>query len=742
MNMKSFNGSARRRGTTIAAAALSVALVAPFVHPVVAPQDAALAAAQQAGTSAPAPATDPTKLIEADAIANGYVSKSIDLTNAFATLSGTVGIAETTGSTTLKNTDGVGINDVTVYMQFKDADGVISPIYTAKSANLDGKDGQYAFDLRKKDAEGNVLKHPNSPVGGKEYSFIDVNGKPHIFRAATGQQYRVWTDTPLKNENTGNDLTYIRQAGGGVPGAWTDSHDGSANGAFFLDGTNQQRTAIFLREQAPSVADDSYMKSPNFSMDDKGYEKPVAWMTPYTFTGRVWTDAEGGPDRNETGPLYWWEGDLPIEGAKVYASVLSDEGIAEYKRLGINKLPYREQAEATKNMILDMRANGKEPILKTVGATTDAEGRYTIRMGEDVGSRPADYTYIWAENDGKVLNSFSGFPTPVFQAANGNSGQNPNSDGAVGIVSFAKQRWYNVNFAEVKQQIAKLNITNYDSNLNPADIPAGGEKLEDAQLELTGELPPFKGNKIVWVGPNGKQIKECPVANLADAKNCSLPATDFQTPGTYNAQLVNAYGVVLAQDSFVAIDKDRNNGQFEPAYEKATAPQGKSTTVPAPKDPAQALPEGTAFQQVEDITTPDGKEIAAPDWIKVNPEDGSIQVTPSAETPVGEYTIPVLVTYPDGSRETIEATVTVEKADDPEAKTAEELTPKYEDGSAKPGEDATVPAPTFTDEDGKDTKAPEDTKFTKGEGAPEDAKVDETTGEITVPVSEDAKPGD
>ena len=35
----------RRRGTTIAAAALSVALVAPFVHPVVAPQNAAVASA-------------------------------------------------------------------------------------------------------------------------------------------------------------------------------------------------------------------------------------------------------------------------------------------------------------------------------------------------------------------------------------------------------------------------------------------------------------------------------------------------------------------------------------------------------------------------------------------------------------------------------------------------------------------------------------------------------------------------
>ena len=46
MNKKHIMRTAvRRRGTTIAAAALSVALVAPFVHPVVAPQNAAVAAA-------------------------------------------------------------------------------------------------------------------------------------------------------------------------------------------------------------------------------------------------------------------------------------------------------------------------------------------------------------------------------------------------------------------------------------------------------------------------------------------------------------------------------------------------------------------------------------------------------------------------------------------------------------------------------------------------------------------------
>ena len=46
MNMKEIKRTAvRRRGTTVAAAALSVALVAPFVHPVVAPQNAFTASA-------------------------------------------------------------------------------------------------------------------------------------------------------------------------------------------------------------------------------------------------------------------------------------------------------------------------------------------------------------------------------------------------------------------------------------------------------------------------------------------------------------------------------------------------------------------------------------------------------------------------------------------------------------------------------------------------------------------------
>ncbi|MGJ4078677.1 YPDG domain-containing protein, partial [Corynebacterium macclintockiae] len=722
------------------AAAGAVLALATTGTVVVQTQVAPAAVAQTSGTVAATPVTDPTKLIEADGIANGYVENRTGMTNAFATLSGLVGLKETSASSSLAGT--MGVNDVTVYMKFKDVDGTISPIYSTKSHQLGNTAGNYVFDLRAKDEEGNVLSHPDSPVPGGEYSFVDAYGKPHIFRAQRGQEYRLWVDSPLKNEETGNDLGYVRQAGGGVPGAWAPVTQGTANGAFYLEGTNMQRTGVFLEERAPSVDENSYMVSPEFSMDEEGWHKPGlgADVPRYSYFGRVWSDAEGGPDRNETGPLYEWEGDQPIEGAKVYASVLSDAGIAEYERLKIADKPYREQAAATKAMIENMRANGKEPILKTVGAVTDAEGRYTIRMGEDIGERIKNYTYIWAENNGKVLNSFSGFPTPVFQKVNANSGENPNWGGDVGIPSHAKHRWYNINFAEVQADIANLDIVNYDSYLNPADLPEGINNLEPAKVKLTGALPFSGDSKIRWIGPDGKQIgDDCAVDTLADAANCSLAPEDFNKPGTYVAQLVNAYDVVVGQDSFIAVDKVRQNGELEPQYKDATAPTGEKTTVDAPKDKdGKEIPEGTTFEPGGQVTDPDGNKIDKPEWITVNP-DGSIVVEPPKDAKTGDYKIPVLVTYPDGSRETIVAKVKVTDAKDKDAATFE---PGYEDGSGKPGEDVTVPAPEFKDKDGKDTTAPEGTKFTPGDNAPEGVKVDPNTGAVTVPVPADAKPGD
>lgn len=78
MKVKNFNGTVRRRGTTIAAAALSVSLIAPFVHPIAAPQTAAVAQAQDASASETA---GDAKIIDADAIASGQVTRASNLTD-------------------------------------------------------------------------------------------------------------------------------------------------------------------------------------------------------------------------------------------------------------------------------------------------------------------------------------------------------------------------------------------------------------------------------------------------------------------------------------------------------------------------------------------------------------------------------------------------------------------------------------------------------------------------------------
>ena len=57
--------------------------------------------------------------------------------------------------------------------------------------------------------------------------------------------------------------------------------------------------------------------------------------------------------------------------------------------------------------------------------------------------------------------------------------------------------------------------------------------------------------------------------------------------------------------------------------------------------------------------------------------------------------------------------------------------PTYKEVEGKVGEVATTEAPTFTDADGKATKAPEGTKYTLGDKAPKGATIDEKTGKVT-----------
>ncbi|MDK8824254.1 YPDG domain-containing protein, partial [Corynebacterium coyleae] len=178
----------------------------------------------------------------------------------------------------------------------------------------------------------------------------------------------------------------------------------------------------------------------------------------------------------------------------------------------------------------------------------------------------------------------------------------------------------------------------------------------------------------------------------------------------------------------------KDNEKYDPEYKGGNGKPGEDAKVPAPEFKDK---DGNPTEAPDAKFTP-GEN--APDGAKIDENTGEITVTvPEDATPGDKITVPVEVTYPDGTRDNVDVTVTVT---DPEAKDNETFEPGYEDGSGKPGQDAKVPAPEFKDKDGNPTTAPDGTTFKPGDNAPGGVKVDENTGEITVTIPEDAKPGD
>ncbi|WP_306589045.1 YPDG domain-containing protein [Corynebacterium striatum] len=181
----------------------------------------------------------------------------------------------------------------------------------------------------------------------------------------------------------------------------------------------------------------------------------------------------------------------------------------------------------------------------------------------------------------------------------------------------------------------------------------------------------------------------------------------------------------------------KDSESFDPKYKDGSGKPGDDVTVPAPTFTGK---DGNATEAPKDTKFAPGAD--APVGVTVDETTGKITVPiPKDAEPGSKITVPVEVTYPDNSKETVEVTVTVEKPDAPVEADKDKFDPKYKDGSGKPGDNVTVPAPTFTDKEGKETEAPKDTKFAPGAGAPDGVKVDETTGKITVPIPKDAKAG-
>ncbi len=713
-------GTVRNRGISIAAAAVTAALVAPAISPVApnvlpaahAQEDAPAPAGDGAAPANPAPTEEPAEIngqqaIWADAIANGYVKSVTDLQTNDNVLSGRAFEVSQRGNAAGSRLPQVPAG-TTVYMQWIDTDGLVSPYYAAKvsdgetlrGAKAQGGPGSYAFDLRE--------------------PWIDANGVERKYEARKGQKYRLWIPA---YERDGVKYHMIRQADPLMPGAFVDTTD-VGNGSTYYLNHNKQFTRI-LMGQVPQV---DLMTRPRDEWQDgtiKGEDGQPVVLTGLlpgkeyknTVSGTVWKETGLGADRANmaTGPNYTLGSDFLFSDATVVFSKLTPEGFAEYDKV-VNSLPEEQRTEAAMQFLKEH----PEAIAYTYYTKTNKDGQYTIQLPE--GAIPdglaSSIDDIWMgvlDEKGNPIGGYSPWMVPQFhnprvfetlRPGDPNNVQIPVVNGPTTVGN----KLTSIAFATLPGYDAYLEITNYDTSDRPA---APGD---EAKLELYGTLPPLD-SWIEWRDPNGNIVKggpdQCKIVNGSLGECATFRVPDDAEPGTiYTAYLVNGTATDkndIAADSFIVAGKQ--NSEFEPEYEKTPAPQGQETTVPAPKDKdGKDLPEGTKFTKPDSPETkvigPDGTPIDEfPGELKIN-EDGSIVVTPKDDAPLGEYKVPVLVTYPDGSKETIYAPIEVTK--NPTASSDYKVA--YDEAKGQPDTDIKATPKSV----GKDA-LPEGTTYAQGE---------------------------
>ncbi|AZA14494.1 Rib/alpha-like domain-containing protein [Corynebacterium choanae] len=153
-------------------------------------------------------------------------------------------------------------------------------------------------------------------------------------------------------------------------------------------------------------------------------------------------------------------------------------------------------------------------------------------------------------------------------------------------------------------------------------------------------------------------------------------------------------------------------------YETGKGTPGSEVTISTPTNPAKVTPPaGSTYAKDETADIPE--------WVTVN-SDGSI----TAQVPggfTGDVKVPVVVTYPDGSQDTITATITITA---PEASV---VNPDWNDASTPAGKPVDLP-----NDGGKVVPGTSVTVPSKNGSA----ELDPDTGVITVTPDGDAKPGD
>ncbi|MBE6468883.1 MAG: YSIRK-type signal peptide-containing protein, partial [Coriobacteriaceae bacterium] len=521
----------------------------------------------------------------ADAIAHGYVSESIDLTNAKYTLSGKVLVimGGTASSGDMVSTSDPGAPDGTVvYMQWRDTDGWVSPVYRAVTHTLDqGEEdnerestrGTYAFEV------------PDE---------VDMNGKVRSWRAQPNTFYRVWcepqyrTYTPALEHDTGNVLVPLRY-GGARSDKWT--RVATAGGAVQLIGTNVQKVGIFMTElplekidALGNPAGENYMKATGDKLieDTQGFDSTPLLGNKNSISGHVYF--ETGDKAGDTGTLTVNHvGDPIAAGYKVFMTVLTEEGKDAVEKIEVGSNAERLIAN---KQIKDLIKAHPEYIEATYWTYTNEDGNYTLRATKENTAFDRDYLYMWVEDpaNGQIKPAFSAFVAgPRFVRYNENgTGWEPTPLATSGVGGVAA----NVDFGISVADFATLDVLNY-SNTNPANVGDTVKIKVDGSMHL---------DTVIKIMHDGKQVgADIPVTvdNLVDPYSWVVP--EGAEGGVYVAELHSA-GNVLAADSFMVVADDADGDGDPDPVDPDTGNDGDAddpTKKVDPDDPNTPEAEGT-----------------------------------------------------------------------------------------------------------------------------------------------------
>ena len=204
-------------------------------------------------------------------------------------------------------------------------------------------------------------------------------------------------------------------------------------------------------------------------------------------------------------------------------------------------------------------------------------------------------------------------------------------------------------------------------------------------------------------------------------------------PATAAAPATNVYEVAVtypdgSKKTAVATVKVVPTEQaklYQPEYTEVEITEGDIAEVAAPKftdeesGEERDMPEGTTFAL-------NAGEIAG---VTVDEETGAITVgEPANAAAPSTLVYEVAVTYPDGSKDVVVATVKVVPTEQ-----AKLYQPEYTEVTVTEGEVAEVAAPKFTDEEsGEERDMPEGTTFALKDAPIDGVTINEETGEITV----------